>query len=380
MERLRHVVSIVVNGRQIDGWEDYDITSSMIQPSDSFSMRRPFDPEAWNELRVDSKVRIQIDGVSVLDGFVDRRKKRSKDHSIEIGGRDRAGRLVQESAPAVNYQGLEISEAIRRLASPWFGVVTLSDARNRKLRTGKGRKVPTGNEPIVVRRRSPNGGKVQPGQSRWSVIEEIVSQAGLIAWSSADGKEIVVGRPNYSQAPQFVVRVARPGSGAQTTCKELDYEEDCGDRYSMIAVVGSGGGTEADYGKNVTSRRGVVFDDPSNRLDGTGRDFLHPKRLLMPERNFDSNNDADEIAQREQARRDFRRVTVTATMPFHGQFVSTGAPTIFAPNTIASVIDEEMEPRLDDDYLIYQCTYRGSRSDGSTTMLEMVPSGTEIVL
>lgn len=389
MGERRHTVSIVVGHQMIRHVEEYEIQSSMITPADAFTLRVPWDKRVWDECRTDAKIRVQIDGTPVLDGFIDRRKRRSKEHTIEIAGRDRSGRLVQESAPTINYQGLEMTEAIRRLASPWFTVVTLSDARNRRLRMGKGRKVPTGNEPIVIRRRTPSGGKVQPGQTRWAVIEEIASQAGLIVWSSADGRELVVGRPNYSQAPNFIVRLAAPGGGTPSTCREIDYEQDIGDRYSVIAVVGTGGATDADFGINVSSRRAMVFDNESpgsaasgnkgwSNLDGTGRDFLYPKRLLMPEKNFDSNGDAQEIAEREQARRDFRRVVVTATMPFHGQWIGPAAPTIFAPNTVASVDDEELE--LDEDFLIFQCTYRGSASDGATTLLEMVPVGTEIVL
>lgn len=378
-ERRKHKIAIVVEGQQIDGWEEYEITSSMIEPSDSFNLRRPFDPVAWNVCARDSRVRVTIDDVIILDGFIDTRKKRSKDHTMEIGGRDRAGRLVQESAPSINYGGLAIDEAIKRLASPWFTRVTLSDARNRTLRRGKGRKVTAGEEPITINIRSARGGRVHPGQSRWAVIEEIVSQAGLIAWSSADGREIFVGRPNQTQMPQFRILLAKVGGGSQSTCLELDYEEDNGDRYSVIACVGTGGGTEEDFGENVCSRRAFVTDNDSNTIDGTGRDFIYPKRLLMPERDFDQNEDASRVAGREQWRRDFKRTTATATMPFHGQFIGPTAPTIFAPNTVAFVTDEEFDPMLDDKFLIYACTYRGSRA-GETTLLEMVPTGTAIVL
>ena len=382
-EKRQHRISIVVQGVEIDGWEDYEIQSSMIQPADAFTMRRRFEPAAWKALPRDSQVEVRIDGVTVLNGFIDKKKKRSKDNTIEVGGRDRSGRLVQESAPTVSVDGLEMTDAIKRLADPWFKTVTLSDARNRRLRLGKGRKVPTGTEPIVIRRTTRRAGKVHPGTARWSAIEEIVSQAGLICWSSADGRELVVGQPNYKQAPQFELRLAKPSSGNTTTVKELDWEEDDGDRYSIIAVVGTGGDTEQDFGENVSSRRAVVRDNDgmlNAAADGTGRDFLYPKRLLMPEKNFDSNQDALEIALREQARRDLRRTLVTATCDMHGQFAGLAAPTIFAPNTIARVIDEEFDPPVDQNFLIYQVTYRGNRNDGETSVLELVPSETEIVL
>jgi prophage tail gpP-like protein len=377
----RHVVSVICDHQQIDGWIEYQVDSSMIEAADAFTMRRPFDASSWNILRRDARVRIFIDGAPILDGFIDKRSKRSKEGTLEIAGRDRSGRLVQESAPRINYQGLELAEAVKRLADPWFTKVTLSDARNRVLRMGKNRRgrIPGENDPIIVKRSANGNGKVQPGQMRWAVIAELVSQAGLIAWSSADGKELFVGRPNHSQAPSFHILKAKASvSGSQSTCLDLTQEEDNGDRYSLIACVGTGGGTERDFGINVSSRRASVVDNDT--ADGTGRDFQYPKRLLLPEKHFDSNGDASQVASRERARRDFRRLTFAAEMPYHGQWITPVGATLFAPNTVAMITDEDHEPILEEDGLIYACSYRRSRTGGETTLLELVPTGTEIVL
>ena len=379
----KHRVSVVVEGEQVDGWENYRIECSMITPADAFMLKRPFDARAWNTLRKDARIRVLIDGVTILDGFIDRRTKSAKDGTMEFAGRDRCGRLVQESAPSINYSGLLLVEAIRRLAEPWFTAIVLSDARNRSLRRGKGRRVPAGNEPIVVDLRvHKTSGKVQPGMTRWAVIEEIVSRAGYCVWSSADGKELIIGKPNYTQAPQFLIVHPKEGSTTKATCKDLQIDEDIGDCYSLITVAGAGGSDEdsVNYGANASSMRGIVKDGPG--LDGIGRNFLYAKRLFMPERNFASNNDAQRVAALEAARRNFRRQVVTAQMPQHGQFIGTAAPTIFAPNTIARVIDEEFDPQLDKSFLIFGCVFEAAPGDdgGETTSLEMVPSGTEIVL
>ncbi len=376
----RHTVSIVVEGKQIDGWISYEIESSMIEPADAFTLTRPWSAQAWNALPRDARVQVVIDGTTILDGIVDDRRKQTKAGTFTVNGRDRAGRLTQESAPGYAYGGVDMLEAVKRLASPWFEKVSTSDARNRALRRGKGRRVPAGDEPIVIKAKTPGRGKVQPGQTRWAVIEEIVTQAGLLCWSSADGRELVVGKPNYSQAAQFLIYNALPGGSQKSTCKDLDYLESNGDRYSMIAVVGAGAGTAVDYGEAVSSRAGVVFDNEANKIDGTGRDFRYPKRLLMPERDLDARNDASRVAGREQWRRDFRRAVVTADMEQHGQWISTGAPTMFAPNTIARVVDEDFDPPMDQLFLIYSCKYRCDRTSGQTTALELVPVGTEIVL
>lgn len=376
-EKRKHDVRIVVGGQEIPQWTSYQIDTSMISPTDRYTLRRPFDPAAWKLCLLDSEIRIYIDTTPVLDGFIDRRRNSFPEDEIEISGFDRGGRLFAESAPAISYQGLELSEVVKRLVDPWFAKVTLSDARNRRIATGKGYKVAGGNEPIYVHRVVKRNGKVHPGQTRWQAIEELCADAGLAAWSSCDGLEFFIGQPNQTQPAQFLVQLGKPG-GSETTVKELSYEEDIGEGYSVISVVGTGGGTEQDFGENVSSRHFAVYDVPTK--DGTGGDFLHPKRLLMPERQFDSNQDAQQVAEREQARRNFRRRTASAVMPTHGQFIAAGAPTIFAKNTIARVRNERHDPVFWDDFLIYSCSYAGDRQGGETTRLEMVPRGTELVL
>lgn len=376
----KHRVSIAVEDREVDGWKSYSIESSIITPADSFQMVRPFHAEAWNLLRKDARVRVQIDGVTVIDGFIDKRTKRSKAGEMEISGRDRYGRVLQESAQSINYQGLLLTDAIKRLVEPWFSTVTLSDARNRQVRRGKGRRVAAGNEPITVNIRVPRSGKVHPGMTRAAVIQEICAQAGYCVWSSADGREIFVGKPNYNQSPQYLIVHPRPGSPTKSTCEDLVWDEDNGDRYSMITVAGAGGSDEdnVNYGSNVTSRKGRWKDGPG--IDGIGNDFLYPKRLYMPEKNFDSYGDAQRVADMEAARRNFRAKVVTAVMPQHGQFLQATTPTIFAPNTIARVVDEDFDPIVDARYLVTGCTYVGDRDGAEVTTLELVPSGTEIVL
>lgn len=393
-EKRKHVVSIAVDGQQVFDWTDYSIRTSMLEPADAFTMTRAFNARIWNVCRRDARIRVMIDGVVILNGLIDDRIKRSAERTMTISGRDLVGRLVQESADRIDYSGLDTVEAVRRLAAPFFTKVTLSDARNRRIRLGKGAKanrITDETEPVILKRKTGGAGKVQPGQFKWQAIEEIVSAEGLICWCSADGREIFIGRPNYRQAAQFAIVHAPPGLGIKSTCIDLVHTESNGDRYSVIAVVGTGGATEQDFGMAVSSRRAMVFDNepPSSAgrtpaggwgsNDGTGRDFQYPKRLLMPERNFDSNEDAQLIAEREQARRDFKRTLAEARMAGHGQFITPGAPTIFVINTIASVADFDFDPPLQDDYLIYAATFTASHENAEETMLSLVPKGTQIV-
>jgi prophage tail gpP-like protein len=376
-----HVVTAIVEGQQIGGWSSGNIESSMVTPADSFVLRMPFSRTAWNALRIDARIAIKADGTALLDGFIDKRVRNGRAGILEVHGRDRVGRLVDESAPAINYSGLTELEAVRRLASPWFSPenVGVQNAKNRRLRRGKGRRAAAGNEPVVTFNvRVPRRGQVHPGETRWHLIHEILSRSGHIGYSSSDGREFIIGKPNQTQAPQYLFALGAPGSKLKTTVRELTITEDAGDRYSMYLCAGVGGQGDTNYGRNVVDNRGVVFDNPFNRFDGTGRDFIHPKRMFLPERAFDSFADAQQVAANEQARRDFKRHIVSVEAHTFGQDLGTDDPTLFAPDTVARVIDEELG--IDDKYVVYSCSYSFNRDNADRTTIHMVPVGTDIIL
>lgn len=381
MEKTPRIITAVVEGQQVSGWQSGSIESSMITPADAFVLRMPFSLTAWRTLRIDARITIQIDGITMLDGFIEKRIKQGRAGVLEIHGRDRVGRVCDESAPAINYTGMTILEAARRLLSPWFepSSVILTNAKNRRLRRGKGKRVAAGTEPVVtINVRVPRRGAVHPGETRWQILKEILSRAGLIGYSSADGREFIIGKPNQTQAPQYLLRLGAPGSQLPTDVKDMTITEDSGERFSAYICGGTGGQSDTNYGKNVTDNRGVAFDNPFNRIDGTGRDFIHPKRMFLPERAFDSFHDADRVAANEKARRDYKRHVVSVEAHDMGQNLTPDEITFFAPDTVARVVDEELE--LDDTYLVVSCTYNFARDNGDWTTLHMVPTGTEIII
>ena len=372
-----HRVAVTVGSEQIDGWLDYDILNSMVEPADGFRMSMPYSKDAWKLCRLDEEIQVSVDGTTVLDGYIDDRTRSAKDGTLEIAGRDKAGRLIQESIPnTTGWDGLQLTEAIKQLASPWFTSVSLSDARNRSVRRGKGHRASAGGEPAFFKVKGKldeeHAGRLDPGEMRWNVIQQLTSSVGLGVWSSADGREIVIGEPNYEQAVQYLLRhsVTR-GS----TVKDLKLKESVADGYALIEVHGMGHGDDADFGANVTAYLGIAKDGPN--ADGTGGDFLRPKRLAMAQRSFESNAEAKRAAEREMKRRRFNRRQLTATCPLHGQLVAGTIMTLFAPNTLARVIDDEAD--MDETWLIYACRLRASRGEGEVTELMLVPRGTEFV-
>lgn len=374
----QHRVTVQIAGMKIDGWTSYKISSSMLTPADSFTLTRPFDAEIYLVAQTDVEVTILVDDVPILTGYIDdTEKETSRDTStMTISGRDKVGRLTQESAPRVAYDGIDLVEVVRRLADPWFKTVSPSDARNRLVRLGKkGRKAAAGTEPLVLKVKKKTW-QVEPGQTRWQIISTLASEAGYLVWSSSDGKELIIGQPNYTQAVQYIITNPEQ-SELSSSALRLNIRESVGDRFSLVMALGAGRGDAVNYGENAVTRRDVVRNGPN--ADGTGLDFLRPKRLILAERTLINIEEARQYAAQEMARRDFNKRQVAATMPGHGQVVTAGAgATLFTYNTIARVVDQEQDPVLDLACLVYACEYSGSR-DAETTELSLVPSGTVFV-
>ncbi len=376
IETPQHDISVLVDGIQIREFESYAFTSDMLRASDSFSIRIPFNREVWDLCREDSRIRVLIDNTCMLNGFIDERLVPEDDEMVEVVGRDIVGRLIQESAPGFSYAGFDVFDLIRQAADPWFKTVTFSNARNRKVMRGRGLKAKAAGEPLKLHGRKKTGTRIEPGQTRWHVIETLCAQAGYLCWSSGDGKELIVGKPNYDQELQYRFFMPAKGSAreSESTVRGMGVRRSVADRYSQVIVVGSGVGTDANYGTANISRAASAKNNPLTP-DGDGEDFTEPKRLIL-QREVASHAEAQELADREMAQRDAKGDMLTVRCAGHGQVIAGAYTTLFAPDTLASVEDERTGTK--GTYLITACTYRSARQ-GEETLMTLVRRGAELV-
>lgn len=372
----RHVISVLCDGKQVTGFTEYTIDVGFLEPAGSFSLSIPADEAVWRALRTDRPVKILIDGVAVITGYIDAPECRWKDGVINVRGRSKIGRLVQESAPAVNYAGKTLLGLVGELGSPFFSKAVLSNARNRKVLRGRGKKVASTGA-VYIDKRDSIGKRIEPGQMKWAVIEELARQAGYTVWESGDGKELVIGQPDYLQEVQYRFLHAKPG-GRRFSSNILDgsIRPSTADRYSKIQVFGSGAGTVANYGLPPAARAGEAKDNPLT-THGDGKSFSAPKRLILVDKDIKDRATAKAVAEREMARRNMAKEPITVIAPHHGQLVQGREMTLFTYDTLAFVEDEVTDTQ--GVYLIAACTYQG-KDDAETTTLELLPKGTEIAV
>lgn len=384
MTAPQHTVSVVAQPASgpvtLAKIKTLDLTMDLLELGDPFTFDVPFTREAWAATRADTAVQIFIDDVRVMTGLIDDRDRAiGKDGStIAVVGRDRAGRLRDESAPFFLFEGMTLEELATKLVSPWFKGITFSNAENRDLIRGRGRrKARAGVEPIFSADETEH--KVSPGATRAAVLEVFLRKAGLLAWSTADGKTFFIGLPNQTQAPQWNFLIPKPGSSRwlEGNVESAQLRESVGERYSKIAATCTGEGDEDNYGPNV--RRFYAEAVNGDGPDGTGEDFQYRKVLVLTDDEIKSAAEAKKRAEEEMRVRDATGRNLDLNCTGFGQALSGNAlerPAIFATDTIARVVDEEIEEQ--GDWLLTRVNMRQNRDEGQVSALSMVPRGTEL--
>jgi prophage tail gpP-like protein len=299
--------------------------------------------------------------------------------TITISGRDRAGRLVDESMELIAFKGLGLQELAQKIVGPWFSRIDLSNATNRALVMGKARGAKGGRaykEPNIPRSARAYR-KVEPGETRWGVLEYFLREMELLAWPSADGKALIIGKPNYDQEPTFKFFHPRAGSrrAAEGNCVSFSLRQSVGERYSQVIAVGANAGGIVNYGEKTVKRRGVASNGPG--LYGIGADFTHRKVLLLSDDAVKDDAQALVRAARELAERDAQGYEITVQVAGHAQEVAGGrAPTLYACDTMAHVESEVFGVR--GLFLVTSVRFKRDRQQGEVTEIRLVPKGTAL--
>ncbi len=346
MHESLHDFAVVVGGRELRDWEEVSIESDMLTPADSFSLTRAYDAITYDLLRNDAEVTLTIDGTPVLNGFIGRKFGNSA--GFTITGKDRISRLVAESAPiAAKFDDKNLVQIAKTVVGPWFERIVL------KSEHGK----------LVPRR-------VEPGSSRYEALAEFTDRLDLHVWSSGDGRSLVMGKPDYSQDVLHTFYETIDGSN----CADIFYDDNNESRCALVVTVGTGHGDNVNYAANVLHRVGVARDNPET-FNGVGKNFLHPKRVVMPVE-ATSVEECQRLAERELAERDASAFEVTVTAHGWGQVIPPAtSPTLFAFDTIASIYAENTP--VDGTYYIVSRRFERTR-DTEQTVMRCVPLGAAI--
>lgn len=370
----------------VTNWDGYAITLDMMQPGSPWTFsfwKSTLARTAWDALRqkcrLGTLVLLHIDDALQLSGRVERYKPKvtRAGATLIISGRDMAGpALSWDADPGIDLTGANLSDLLTRLFASLDLAVSEDDADTLRLVNSGQYKgahaVPSRAVTTKVTLAHP-----KPGDTVWGLASHHCARLGYLLWTGCnplaphDGAlSLIVGKPAFDTPVRY-----RFGLGDGTLQNVLDIEDD-----AQIADVPTTihGYTDAPLDADTPGRiETVVVND---RLDPDlvvhplppQPRYLHSKRARTPD-------GIKAEAQRVLAQAMARHRVVTVTVQGHGQVVE-GAMRLYTLNTMARVDAPDCGVTgLHDDMLITAVTFRGSRSDGQTTTLRLVPKGSIVV-
>lgn len=323
---------LIVNGRRFGGWKSVRVVRSIESASGSFSLgvsdRWGGQGEPWAIAEEDA-CRVEIDGVTVIDGYVEGRaiSVRGTERSLSFRGRDRCAVLVDCSANLSKwtFRGATVLEVARKIAEP-FGIdVSL--------------------QPGLALPAAPRKFVVSPGEDAFGAIERAARQAGVLAVSDGAGG-LVLTRAGSARATPLV-------EGDNIKAASVDYEAT--ERFSRYVVVTQVGGTDNASG-SATRVRAAATDEAVRRAERV--------MLIRPEAGVTTDyarRRADWEARIRAARAE------TVTIEVLGWKQPTGA--LWPVNALARVTAPSIG--VSGDMLISQVAYSISEA-GEVTQLSLV--------
>lgn len=388
-------------------WTHYSFASNFLTPSDGWSCTIGDGNLSDKERRAlipGARVRLYVDQNPLCDGFIESVSidaDRSGGVQYTIEGRDRLGMAVDSIAdPSLQFKkGATLAEVLKELFGP-FGWVAddhfaISNDANRDAKTGGIRGVPM-----------TKGGKKKPPkplkdfvlhqlkphnhEGVFAFASRITQRFGLWIWCSADGEQLIVNCPDFTQEPRYELRRLRDGT---TNVLSGSVKFDMTDQPSVLIADGFSGGGEFGKGRIKSycinpyfgvDEDGFALDDVTQLLKKfpdaeqvlfvtqpyKRRRMNAPIRpMFLHDEESKTQEQLNNFVRREMSLLLRKSMTAHYVVEGHGQIVN-GAFTPWDVDTIVTVKDDVAE--VYERMYVLSRTFEKSRSGGTHTRLELV--------
>jgi prophage tail gpP-like protein len=329
---MADVVTLAIDGQRYEGWKAVRITRAIDTLSGDFSLQLT-DRERQGadrlKLRAGSACEVQVDGETLITGFIDRviASIDGGSHSLSIDGRDKSADLIDCSAVPKfsSWVNVPLETIASQIAAP-FGITITARASTKP----------------AIRRFA-----LQQGESVFAAIDRLCRYRGLLAVSTADGMiELVT--PMQGTASMRI----EEGENALA----LSITHDVSERFSEYLLKGQSSGDDMLSGKAAAG--------PSGKASDPGVKRYRPLLLIGEEQ-----SDADGLARRAKWEATTRAARAQeASVTVQGWRMANGA--LWNRNVIAQLVAPSLY--VDAPMLVTSATLE--RSDrGTVTSLLMSP-------
>ncbi len=405
---------------ELTTFKEYSFSSNFLTPTDGWSFTigdEALKKSILDGLFVGQKVSLRVGGYVQAGGYLDKVKiKTSKRGGTEVmvTGRDWLSPSVDAHVDpdTVRFTAqITLLDLIQSCFSPYgfggLGQIADSDLLNRNLITGQllGQPTTKGGKPLKSFQLHQL--KPWPREGVFEFCSRLSQRFGLWIWPAADGTQLFVAQPDFTQKPIYDVFHKLDGTGANY--EEGDLEASAENQPAVIIAFGmGGGGTQPRTGMKVAmvneflGVRVTVAGSDENQIvtieSRTDDDFnanyirqilqQHPEATVLPTRTeFESLPVMDRAVPRvmflhddecktpEQLKFYVRReMALKQQHAFVANFVFErhtlkGVP--WCINAIANVDDDVTG--LHNRMWVLERTFTKSRSGGTRTHVKMIP-------
>jgi prophage tail gpP-like protein len=380
-------VELVGLGIELKKVDDIRIQSSFLTPCDtwSFSLSDQDVGAAIETLAPGTLINFRLNGKPVLSGRVDETEieSHSEGNTLTVEGRDMLWRAADATMdPRVKFTGnMTLIDAIGPALS-MIGIETIYTGEDLNIALQTGSALPPStttvhtckikNQSVSIKEicsshASSLKGKLEINckpnspEGVFQFIARVLKRHGLAMWASADGTGVVIGKPDFDQAPGFIVRNSRfTGSNATG----ISCRRNVADLPSCIVATNRLGGAEESKVPSsvIIFNELTAYDAAGNLLPQLeelkkrypGAKVLPPNQTLLKSRALyntagvagltpiilkdtesKTGDQVEAFVRGEMAERQHKALQYRATLP---GLTQNGKP--WATNTMVSVSDE----------------------------------------
>ncbi len=329
-------VGLKVNGLEYSGWKRVTIVRGIKALSGAFDLNvsdKWAPTQSW-AIKEEDRCELTIDDEPVITGWVDHRNMESDEqaHTLDLGGRDAAGALVDCSAMLGKWEfrGIALFDLAKKLVAPFSIPVTIQSGLDLK---------------------APEKFSIDPGDTPFEVLDRYCRLAGVLPISDGRGG-INILRPGADFAVSSLVY--------GENVKKIRVATNAEERFSRYVVHGQHPSSDGYSGETAAIVKGEAIDETVRRS--------HRVLLIRPEGGV-TRATAKARAEWEATVRQGRSISVTVLVQGWRQEDGSLWP-------INATVPVKSKPHnIDGEMLITQAVFSIDDQGGTLTELSLEDPG-----
>jgi prophage tail gpP-like protein len=397
------VLELPKTGFRLDTWTSYSFYSNFLTPVDEWHVtleNAELPKRVLSALQAGGQFALSINGHIQGSGYLDDvvvGQSRDAGTSVLVEGRDGLAQMLDTNMdPRFKFaENQTLQQFILQCAAP-FGWsqdahITDNNAANQNVLTGQKRGIRTSIKGRYLKSVLRHRLKPYPQEGSLHFCSRIVERHGLKIWLSADGTQLVIGKPSFDQG-SFMTLSRLDANPAANNVIHGSARTSLKSQPSIIIGQTRGGGGEFPKSRltRYIQNPQVVADNSAIRsaypdaqevfvLDGNGNplassDFRlinapRARAMFLEDDESKTPEELENFLRREMALKMRQGFTAHYTVDQHTQH---GIP--WAVDTMVQVDDDRTN--LHEPLYVLARTFTKSRSDGTKTHLELIRPNT----